>query len=262
MRVNLPTTAVEYLLPPGAALVSRTDLKGRITYVNPAFVEASGFSVEALMGKAHNIVRHPDMPPEAFADLWQTLDEGLPWTGVIKNRRANGDFYWVHASVTPIRRNGIDRGLHVGAQPTGARAGRGRRGAVSQDSRRHRSEARAAPRRRAAAGLGPAAGRAAPRCRCAAACGRATAVAALFTLAFGGAGWWSLSAAAGRRAPGRRSCAAFSVASALGWIGLGIFLDRTVFRPLDDALEVARTIASGVLVKFAIHPEDETKRLC
>ena len=81
MRVNLPTTAVEYLLPPGAALVSRTDLKGRITYVNPAFVEASGFAVEALMGKAHNIVRHPDMPPEAFADLWQTLDEGLPWTG-------------------------------------------------------------------------------------------------------------------------------------------------------------------------------------
>ena len=127
MRVNLPTTAVEYLLPPGAALVSRTDLKGRITYVNPAFVEASGFSVEALMGKAHNIVRHPDMPPEAFADLWQTLDEGLPWTGVIKNRRANGDFYWVHASVTPIRRNGTTVGyMSVRSRPERAQGQRER----------------------------------------------------------------------------------------------------------------------------------------
>jgi aerotaxis receptor len=260
MRVNLPTTAVEYLLPPGAALVSRTDLKGRITYVNPAFVEASGFSVEALMGKAHNIVRHPDMPPEAFADLWQTLDEGLPWTGVIKNRRANGDFYWVHASVTPIRRNGTTVGY------------------MSVRSRPERTQVEAAEAlyRRIREGTGQklvlrhgdvlrpvwaqplAALRRVPVRR---RLWAATAVAALFTLAFGGAGWWSLSAAAGGVGAWPTIVAAFSVASALGWIGLGIFLDRTVFGPLDDALEVARTIASGVLVKFAIHPEDETKDL-
>ena len=110
MRVNLPVTGIEYELPKDAALVSRTDLKGRITYVNPAFVEASGFTVDELMGKAHNIVRHPDVPPEAFADLWQTLGQGLPWTGLIKNRRSNGDFYWVLANVTPIRRDGRVQG--------------------------------------------------------------------------------------------------------------------------------------------------------
>src|SRR6516225_2864187 len=105
MRVNLPVTQSEYPLPQDAALVSRTDLKGRITYFNPTFVEVSGYAAEELMGKAHNIVRHPDMPPEAFADMWQTLDRGLPWTGLVKNRRKNGDFYWVQANVTPIRRN-------------------------------------------------------------------------------------------------------------------------------------------------------------
>lgn len=83
MRVNLPVTGTEYELSADAALVSRTDLKGRITYVNPAFVEASGFGVAELMGKAHNIVRHPDVPPEAFTDLWRTLGQGLPWTGLI-----------------------------------------------------------------------------------------------------------------------------------------------------------------------------------
>ena len=102
MRVNLPVTAVEYLLPPGVALVSRTDLKGRITYVNPAFVEASGFSVEALMGKAHNIVRHPDMPEEAYRDMWETIGKGIPWSAPVKNRRKDGTYYWVMANVTPL----------------------------------------------------------------------------------------------------------------------------------------------------------------
>jgi aerotaxis receptor len=260
MRVNLPTTAVEYLLPPGAALVSRTDLKGRITYVNPAFVEASGFSVEALMGKAHNIVRHPDMPPEAFSDLWQTLDEGLPWTGVIKNRRANGDFYWVHASVTPIRRNGTTLGyMSVRSRPERAQVEaaealyrRIREGAGQKLVLRHGDVLRPVWAQPLAALR-----RVPVRRRLWA----ATAMAALFTLAFGAAGWWSLSAAAGGAGAWPTIVAVFSVASALSWVGLGFFLDRTVFGPLDDAVEVARTIASGVLVKFAIHPEDETKDL-
>ena len=82
------------------------DTKGRITYVNPTFIEVSGFSDEELIGKAHNIVRHPDMPPAAFADLWQTLQAGEPWTGLVKNRRKNGDFYWVVANVVPIKEEG------------------------------------------------------------------------------------------------------------------------------------------------------------
>jgi aerotaxis receptor len=87
-------------------LISRTDTKGRIIYANPAFVEISGYSREELLGKAHNIVRHPDMPPEAFADLWRVLEKGYTWSGVVKNRRKDGGFYWVYATVTPIYENG------------------------------------------------------------------------------------------------------------------------------------------------------------
>jgi aerotaxis receptor len=110
VRTNLPVTGIEYILQDGQSIVSKTDTKGRITYVNPTFVEVSGFEVEELIGKAHNIVRHPDMPPEAFADLWQTLKTGQPWTGLVKNRRKNGDFYWVVANVVPVKENGVTVG--------------------------------------------------------------------------------------------------------------------------------------------------------
>ncbi|MCC6248823.1 MAG: PAS domain S-box protein [Rubrivivax sp.] len=103
MRMNLPVTAQEYVLRDGMTIVSRTDLKGRITYVNDDFLEASGFVEAELIGQAHNIVRHPDMPEEAFADLWRTLQAGRPWTGLVKNRRKNGDHYWVVANATPLK---------------------------------------------------------------------------------------------------------------------------------------------------------------
>lgn len=102
MRTNLPITQVEYRLKDGEFIVSKTDLKGRITYVNGPFMEISGFSQEELIGASHNIVRHPDMPPEAFADLWQTLKQGKPWRGMVKNRCKNGDYYWVEANANPI----------------------------------------------------------------------------------------------------------------------------------------------------------------
>ena len=102
MRKNLPVSGIEYPLAEGQAIVSKTDLKGRITYVNPYFIEVSGFSEEELLGAPHNLVRHPDMPPVAFHDLWSSLQSGQQWTGMVKNRRKNGDFYWVRASVTPI----------------------------------------------------------------------------------------------------------------------------------------------------------------
>lgn len=103
MRANLPVTQCEYAFPPGRTLVSVTDLDGRITYCNSAFVEVSGYAVDELTGQSHNIVRHPDMPAEAFRDLWQTIRSGHPWTALVKNRRKNGDHYWVCANVTPMR---------------------------------------------------------------------------------------------------------------------------------------------------------------
>lgn len=107
MRNNQPVTQREVMLSDGQAIVSTTDLKGRITAVNPAFVQISGFSEAELIGQSHNLVRHPDMPPEAFADLWATLQQGRPWTGLVKNRCKNGDHYWVLANATPIYENGL-----------------------------------------------------------------------------------------------------------------------------------------------------------
>jgi len=119
MRINLPVTQHEYPFPGGVNLVSTTDLKGRITYCNEAFVTVSGFPHEELLGQPHNLVRHPDMPAEAFRDMWDTLNEGLPWTGVVKNRRKNGDHYYVVANVTPFMENDRPVGyLSVRTEPT------------------------------------------------------------------------------------------------------------------------------------------------
>src|SRR6185369_13929650 len=106
MRTNLPVTEREVLLAPDAMIVSKTDLKGRITYLNREFIEISGFSEAELLGEPHNIVRHPEMPVEAFADLWATLKANRPWIGLVKNRCKNGDYYWVLANATPLWENG------------------------------------------------------------------------------------------------------------------------------------------------------------
>jgi aerotaxis receptor len=118
MRTNLPVTTAERVIPDGESIVSKTDLQGTIVYVNPCFVAVSGYSEEELTGAPHNIVRHPDMPPEAFADMWHTLKAGIPWTGIVKNRCKNGDYYWVHANVTPVR----ERGQVVGYMSVRTRA--------------------------------------------------------------------------------------------------------------------------------------------
>ena len=110
MRNNQPVSQREYELRDEHFLISRTDLKGRITYANPSFIEVSGFSWEELHGANHNLVRHPDMPPEAFANLWSTVQKGEAWNGVVKNRRNNGDHYWVSANVTPT----VEAGRIVG----------------------------------------------------------------------------------------------------------------------------------------------------
>ena len=106
MRNNQPVTAVETEVPEGRFIHSRTDLKGRIVEANDLFVELSGFSREELIGQPHNIIRHPDMPPEAFADLWDHLKRGEAWRGLVKNRRKDGGFYWVEAFASPVREDG------------------------------------------------------------------------------------------------------------------------------------------------------------
>ncbi len=106
MRVNLPVSGQEHPFPTGQTLVSTTDTKGRILYCNPIFIEVSGYSKEELLGQPHNIVRHPDMPEEAYRDMWDTIASGRPWSAAVKNRRKNGDHYWVMANATPLLQNG------------------------------------------------------------------------------------------------------------------------------------------------------------
>ncbi|WP_286747824.1 methyl-accepting chemotaxis protein, partial [Aquabacterium sp. UBA2148] len=106
MRLNLPVTEQEFAFPKGDTLVSTTDLKGRITYCNPGFIHVSGYTREELLGQPHNMIRHPDMPEEAFRDMWETIASGRPWTALVKNRRKDGSFYWVQANVTPLMEDG------------------------------------------------------------------------------------------------------------------------------------------------------------
>ena len=106
MRNNQPVSQREIELKEDDFLVSRTDTKGRITYANPAFIDISGFEHAELIGAPHNLIRHPDMPPAAFENLWKTVKTGETWRGLVKNRCKNGDHYWVNASVTPIIEDG------------------------------------------------------------------------------------------------------------------------------------------------------------
>jgi aerotaxis receptor len=119
MKINQPVTQREKPFPAGQYLVSKTDLKGVITYCNDAFITLSGFEKDELIGKSHNVVRHPDMPPAAFADLWQTVKSGRPWRGIVKNRSKDGDHYWVDAFVVPLKRKGqIESYMSVRSQPS------------------------------------------------------------------------------------------------------------------------------------------------
>ena len=106
MKLNTPVTQHEVEMGEQDTIITKTDLKGVITYANQDFCRISGFTEQQLIGQHHNIVRHPDMPSAAFADLWNTVKQGKPWNGLVKNRCKNGDFYWVNAYVSPTEENG------------------------------------------------------------------------------------------------------------------------------------------------------------
>lgn len=110
MRQNLPITNHEVEFQEGTKITSKTDLKGIITYVNEDFLKISGYTNEELIGQPHNLIRHPEMPQEAFRDLWETVKAQNSWVGLVKNRCKNGDFYWVDANVSPI----YEDGKHIG----------------------------------------------------------------------------------------------------------------------------------------------------
>ncbi|WCM17940.1 methyl-accepting chemotaxis protein [Paraburkholderia bryophila] len=110
MHENLPVTDEEYVLSELDVIITRTDLTGNIVYANEAFLRSSGYPHVEVIGKPQNIVRHPDMPEEAYRDLWETIGGDRPWTGVVKNRRKQGGYYWVLANVTPV----FEKGEKVG----------------------------------------------------------------------------------------------------------------------------------------------------
>ncbi len=97
---------LETEVPDHELIISRTDLKGNITYVNETFAMISGYDPDELIGKPHNIVRHPDMPKSVFKELWETLNRGENWQGFVKNRREDGGYYWVHAEISGVYKDG------------------------------------------------------------------------------------------------------------------------------------------------------------
>ncbi|WP_338770708.1 methyl-accepting chemotaxis protein [Massilia sp. METH4] len=251
MRINLPVTGNEVFLEEGKTIVSTTDLQGNITYANPYFVSISGFTEEELIGAPQNILRHPDMPAEAFADMWRAIRRGYPWTGMVKNRCKNGDYYWVLANITPVIENGQPVGyMSVRTKPSRdmvaqaaaayaafkdgkAHGRRIQRGKVVADGPLHRLAARLRPSlatRLVLAGALPAA-----------------VLAACAASLFGS---------------GSNALATLAVLAALAALYLGWSLHGAVVAPLRSATGLARQMAGGDLTaSFAASRDNEAGEL-
>ena len=106
MQYNKSEFLIETIVPEDELIISRTDLNGMITYANETFCSISGYEESELIGKPHNMVRHPDMPSVTFKDLWETITNKGQWTGVVKNLRKDTGFYWVKAIVSGVYKNG------------------------------------------------------------------------------------------------------------------------------------------------------------
>lgn len=115
--MNRPDPVDEEFEFENGLIVSSTDLKGIITYANRKFCEIANYSRGELIGKNHNIVRHPDMPKAAFQELWDTIKDGKEWTGIVKNLRKDGKYYWVYSHITPIIKEGEIIGYTAARRP-------------------------------------------------------------------------------------------------------------------------------------------------
>jgi len=237
MRNNQPVTGQEYEFPSSQMLVSATDLTGRIEYCNPAFIAVSGYTHEELVGQPHNLIRHPEMPREAFADMWATIRDGRPWTALVKNRRKNGDHYWVHANVTPVVKKGAVVGyLSVRVKPARDAV----RAAEALYSRMRTGEARGIKLRRGMIVRTGLAGRLQALTRLPVAT-RAAFGYALTPLALAAAGL-----AAWQGAPPTPFWIAFGVASAFSLVSWCL-LARHVAAPVRDMSGFATRLAAGDL---------------
>ncbi|MBS0425195.1 MAG: PAS domain-containing protein [Proteobacteria bacterium] len=256
MRLNLPVTNTEYPIDDDTLIVSTTDTKGRITYINSTFVEVSGFSEEELLGKAHNIVRHPDVPPEAFEDLWVTLKQGLPWTGLVKNRRKNGDFYWIKANATPLIENGKVTGyLSVRTKASHAEIERAAPiyQRILEGKEKNLKIEKGQIVRTDFIGKLQAFLKMTTKKRIV----LAMTVPALFLLAAGGIGWWDLSQTEASASLG--NMIATITATGLALIAYMAYdLAKNTLSPLKQAADIANTLAAGDLThKFSINRSDE-----
>ena len=242
MRKNLPVTQKNYDFPAHQTLISITDTKGRITYCNADFIEVSGYTQDELLGQPHNLLRHPDMPSEAFRDFWDTIQKGMLWSAVIKNRRKNGDHYWVRANATPMRDGQRIVGyLSVRTRPSAQEVAAAEKlyAAMNQEAaagRRIHTLQRGAVRRGGLAGriwggLRPGFEGKRNLLLLLSVCG--PVLAALLQTP-----WWGV------------LLAAIATATLAGW-GLA----RLTLRPVRQVLEVSRQLASGDLSQFVAVPE-------
>ncbi|AOY96653.1 hypothetical protein BKK79_34610 [Cupriavidus sp. USMAA2-4] len=257
MRENLPINDNEYVLPDGEVIVTRTDTESRITYANEAFLRSSGFPREAVLGAPQNIVRHPDMPAKVFADMWRTLQADRPWTGVVKNRRADGGFYWVLANVTPMFAAGRKVGyMSVRTRPTPAQVRAA--DALYRKIRAGRDrtfELRGGEVRRT--GLAGLAGRV---------LGspvhvRLWGVMLALVLAMLAQALWAAFPGAGGAAHGAVGWALFAAGAALG-VGAAAYLSHQVLLPLKQLNATAFAVSSGsVQQRFPERGDAETRLL-
>ena len=110
----------EYIFE-GRAIISQTDTKGVITFANRKFCEISGYTPAELTGQPHNIIRHPDMPKAAFAQMWETIQSGQSWHGIVKNLRKDGLYYWVETEISPVRDDNDEISGYIAARKPASR---------------------------------------------------------------------------------------------------------------------------------------------
>jgi len=249
MRQNLPVIDQEFPFPTGQTLVSSTDTKGRILYCNPAFIEVSGFPKEELLGQPHNVIRHPDMPEEAFRDMWATIASGRPWSAPVKNRRKDGGYYWVMANATPLLENGEPVG-YMSVRTEATREEIEEAEALYATMRQEQGEGR---RIHALSGgklvKRTLAGRLARLARLGVV-GQCMMLLVLLTLAFGAVDH-GLPTDSTAGTAGAWLLKALLLAMAWQW------LDRRVARPLRDIVSAANRLAAGDLTRPPAHTRDD-----